>query len=114
MIKEQDLLDAIAECQGDKNPNANTCIKLAAYYTIYDNMYGKSENSPPNVKNAGYMRENHSFAPSQTVRIESGTEFAEAVNGMQVDDLLEVMDDLMETLQILAPKLYDATLRKLT
>ncbi len=114
MIKEQDLLDAIAECQGDKSPNANTCIKLAAYYTIYDNMYGKGENSPQNVKNAGYMHENHSFAPSQTVRIESGTEFAEVVNGMQVDDLLEVMDELMETLQILAPKLYDATLRKLT
>lgn len=118
MIKEQDLLEAIAECQGDKNPNANTCIKLAAYYTIYENMYGKTdikvENSPQNVKNAGYMYENHSFAPSQTVRIESGTEFAEVVNGMEIDRFLQTMDELMETLQILAPKLYDATLRKLT
>ena len=36
MITRRDLLEAIDKCQGQKNPNANTCIKLAAYYTILD------------------------------------------------------------------------------
>ena len=34
MITEMDLQEAIAECQGKRNPNADTCIKLAAFYII--------------------------------------------------------------------------------
>ena len=41
MITEKDLQDAIAECQGERKPNANTCIKLAAYFTIYDHLFPK-------------------------------------------------------------------------
>lgn len=101
MIKEQDLHEAIAECQGEKNPNANTCIKLAAYYTILNNIRGTETHS-------------YSFAPEPTeqVRYNSGSEFSEAVNGMNVNDFIEVMDDLMEALQVLMPKLYYATLDK--
>ena len=43
MITEKDLLEAIAECQGERNPNANTCIKLAAYYTILDHLSDKNK-----------------------------------------------------------------------
>ncbi len=43
MITEKDLQEAIAECKGTRNPNASTCIKLAAYYTILDNLYPKEE-----------------------------------------------------------------------
>ena len=39
MITEQDLQAAIAECEGVRNPTSNTCLKLAAYYTIKDKMY---------------------------------------------------------------------------
>ena len=35
VIREDDVREAIAEMQGQKNPNANTCIKLAAYYIYY-------------------------------------------------------------------------------
>ena len=41
MITERDLLEAIAECEGTPKPNANTCVKLAAYYTILNNMRGE-------------------------------------------------------------------------
>ena len=47
MITEQDLREAIAECQGQRNPNANTCIKLAAYYTILQNMTEKKPDPDP-------------------------------------------------------------------
>ena len=39
MITEQDLQEAIAECQGERHPNANTCMKLAAFYTIKNELY---------------------------------------------------------------------------
>ena len=40
MITERDLLEAIDECNGARSPNANTCIKLAAFYIILDHLYG--------------------------------------------------------------------------
>ena len=43
MITEKDLQEAIAECQGQRNPNASTCIKLAAFLTIQKELFGKSE-----------------------------------------------------------------------
>ena len=43
LITEQDLKEAIAECQGQRNPTTNTCIKLAAFLTIQKEMFGNSE-----------------------------------------------------------------------
>lgn len=100
MIREQDLHEAIAECQGEKNPNANTCIKLAAYYTILNNIKGVSS---------------YSFAsdPAEQVRYDSGSEFSEVIRGIDTVAVLRVIDELMDTLQVLLPKLYYATLDKL-
>lgn len=104
MIKEQDLLDAIAECQGERNPDANTCIKLSAYYTILNQMYPKE---PPELPT-------YSFAePPKQVRYDSGSEFSEVINGMNPEDVYEVIDELMGTVQVLIPKLYNATIEKL-
>ena len=46
MIREEDVREAIAEMQGQKNPNANTCIKLAAYYIIQDHISEKPAPAP--------------------------------------------------------------------
>lgn len=100
MISRGDLEQAIAECQGERNPNANTCIKLAAYYTILREM------EP--VADTGY-----SYASrDDTVRIGSGTEFAERVNGRNLEEFFAVMDELMSTLRIVNPPLYGGVMRK--
>ena len=51
MITEKDLRAAIAECQGARNPNATTCIKLAAFYTILNNLYPEQKEE---AVDAGY------------------------------------------------------------
>ena len=106
MITEHDLDTAIAECQGKRNPDASTCIKLAAFYTIKNAMYG--------VKNA--IEPAYSFAPAPETRIEtdSNTEFARAIAGRAQDVVLPVIDELMSTLQVIQPKLYNAVMDKLT
>ena len=43
MITEKDLQEAIAECEGQRNPNANTCVKLAAFYIIKDHLFPQQE-----------------------------------------------------------------------
>lgn len=105
MITEKDLQEAIAECQGQRNPNASTAIKLAAFLTIQKEMFGKDEPVP-----------SYSFAAPQAenqVEIESGTEFARLINGMDARDAWAVMDELMDTLAAINPRLYNGVMREL-
>ena len=108
MITERDLQEAIAECNGERNPNANTCIKLAAFLTIQKEMFGKPEEKPV-----------YSFAESpqvqnpDTVTYDSGTEFSDAVYGMKTDDLMEIIDELMTALEVVNPRLYAGVMRKI-
>lgn len=106
MITERDLEQAIAECQGERNPNANTCIKLAAFYTIRSKMFGKPAEEP--VAAQGY-----SYAAGPTIDYSSDTEFSQIITGRDPADVWPVMDELMSTLYVLMPKLYDSVLRKL-
>lgn len=100
MITEQDLKEAIAECQGQRNPNASTCIKLASFYTILDHM---REEMP-----------SYSFAPPpQSEVYTSDTEFGKLIADMDTYHVLSVMDELMTTLSIVNPRLYEGVLRKL-
>ena len=108
MITEQDLLEAIAECQGQRNPSSQTCIKLAAYYTILNNLHqtsdtpvshsGYSYSSPPNTEN--------------TVEYTSNTDFAKIINGKSAMAMWEIVDELMSALMYLNPKLYNDAMTK--
>jgi hypothetical protein len=93
LITRRDLLEAIEKCQGQKNPNANTCIKLAAYYTILDHT---PEEGPSTYSFSG---------PS--------SEFMNVAKKLDVNEVLMIMDGLMESLQGVAPKLYYDTMDKL-
>ena len=115
MITEQDLQEAIAECQGQKNPNANTCLKLAAYYTIRNELYGKSEHSiePVSYSRAEKPDEQISEHPEEYVDFYSGTAFSETVNGMISAKAWAVMDELMDILQATNHRLYSGVIQKL-
>lgn len=102
MIKESDLLEAIAECQGERNPNANTCIKLAAFYTILEHLHKSDEK----------VAYSHSEPPQRAV-YESDSDFSRAIRGLNPDEVYEIVDELMDTVQVLIPKLYYATIEKL-
>lgn len=104
MITEKDLREAIAECEGERKPNANTCIKLAAYYTILDNLFGKpdipqySMASVPSTDSMDYLTD---------------SEFSQIVGDVGMERAYPVIDELMATLSVLNPKLYDGVMRKL-
>lgn len=102
MINEADLKRAIADCQGESNPNVNTCIRLAAYYTILNNL--KRSNRPLN---------SYASEPVEKVSYYSDSEFSEAITGANMNDVLAVIDELMECLNTMMPKLYNATIERL-
>lgn len=103
MITKKDLDSAIAECQGKRNPDAKTCIMLAAFYTIKREMFGETEQ----------LSYSYAPVPSNTIEIDSNTEFARMVNGREQKEILPVIDELMETLNVIQPRLYDAVMNKL-
>lgn len=105
MITEYDLQEAIAECEGVKNPNANTCIKLAAFYTIKKELFGDPVQAPPVYSYAG--------PPDQSAGYVSDTEFGDMVSGLDLAAVMPVMDELMSTLQIVNPRLYEGVIRKI-
>lgn len=108
MITEKDLQEAIAECQGERNPNANTCIKLAAFYTIKNELFGKNDKFEEVVPSYSY-----SGQPENVIDYDSGSEFSNLINGRPQKAVLDVMDELMETLQAINPRLYAGVLRRL-
>lgn len=106
MIREDDLREAIAEMQGQKNPNANTCIKLAAYYTILDHI---TEQEPRTVYSdmASYS------AGSSAIEYEGESDFAKTIKGRDPSDVWPVLDELMTTLQVMHPRLYSGVMAKI-
>lgn len=110
MITERDLQEAIAECEGQRNPNANTCIKLAAFYTIKNELFPSKEYEPLREIPDGYSHgDNH----ADVVMYDSGTEFSEAIRGMDPADVFPIIDELMESIKVVIPRLYDSVLTKL-
>ena len=93
MISEKDLRDAISECLAAPNPNSHTCMMLAAFYTILDHM-GTDD-------------------PGTNVLYSGESEFSAVAGKVSPGKLVKVFDNLMQTLQAVNPKLYDATINEL-
>jgi hypothetical protein len=104
LITEQDLLEAIAECEGARNPNANTCIKLAAYYTILNNLNGEQPTTPK-----------YSFASEPTPEIRYGnSEFSRYAENKGIEKVYPVVEELIDTIMVMNPRLYNSFIQKIS
>ena len=104
MITERDLQEAIAECQGERHPNASTCIKLAAFYTIYDHLFPQAEQVELIPQYSG----DDSSIPDY-----GDTEFLRAIRGKDHAEMWAIMNELMDTVQVINPRLYDGVMRQI-
>ena len=93
MITRRELDSAIRECE-DLPASYGNCEKLAVFYTILDHAFGESEQT---VK--------------QTVEDVGGSDFLQAVKGKDPEKMWLVMDELMDTLLVTNPRLYDGVMR---
>ena len=133
MITLHDLDEAIAECQGERNPNANTCIKLAAYYTIRKEMFPDTtpeatqaptqgaEARPSINTRSGYSGDTDRSRQSEQaetqseryIEYNSGSEFSETIDGMDALEVWPIIDELMTVLQATNVRLYNGVMRKI-
>ncbi len=95
MITERDLLEAIEECEAEP-PSFTSIKKLANLYVVYDHLYGTPK---PRVGSIILTKEDG--------------EFWDSVNGKDINKVLAVMAELMESLEVLYPKVYQSVIKKI-
>jgi uncharacterized damage-inducible protein DinB len=97
MFNEAELLDAITELSDGKHTIQN-CERLAAVYTVLDHIQ-------PQMR--GYSTKNEGIDEY------GDTEFLRAVSGKDERKVFALLDELMEAIQVLNPKLYRSFLGRL-
>lgn len=128
MIYEDDLDQAIIEANAERDPNAWTAIRLAAFYILKWQMFGKPEQIPvvaenatggysyaaaPMLRGAGISMADAPQPIEEIVSYSSKTEFGQAIDGRRAADLWPVLDELMSILQTMHPRLYTAAMDKI-
>lgn len=101
MFARTELEEAIKDLES-RSKSFSDCEKLSALYTVYNQNFAPKESKE--------MRTVY----TETVIDDYGdSEFFSIIQGREAVDVWEVIDELMMTLQLLNPKLYHATLRKI-
>lgn len=102
MITEKELMAAIAECEADPVTPAKVS-KLADFYIIYDHLFGTP------------VDDGYSYAGNveNVIQTNGDTEFLSTVNGKDAEKVLAVIDELLEAVKLLQPRMYDGVLRRL-
>ena len=103
MITEKDLTDAIRECESEPI-TPNKVSKLADFYIIYEHLFGQPVDTA------------YSYAPQaeKVIYTDGGNEFLQAVNGKDTEKVVAIIDELMEAIKILQPRMYDGVLCRLS
>lgn len=89
MPTKDELEQAIASLE-QQETSYEVCCKLAVYYQLLDRYYGKIK-----------------------TKYNSNSEFMDAITNTNYDSLLAVIDELMECLAVINPKLYTSVLNKI-
>ena len=108
MITEKDLREAIAECEGRRHPDAGTCVKLAAFYTILNNMTEKGPAAKKEIESGGY-----SYQAGPGIQY-GASEFSTVIQEKGIEKAWPVIEEIMAGLAVVEPRLYESAMRKLT
>lgn len=101
MLSKGELLTAIDELE-DSPPTFQNCQKMATFYTLLNSMYRSSEDQP----RIETQRE-------EVIADHGDSDFLRLIAGMESREAWLLVDELMETIQILQPKLYSSVIRRL-
>lgn len=100
MFSKAELLDAIEDLENSPATYQNA-EKLATFYLLYDHLYVRQE--PMNYVES--VRE-------VTIDRYGDSEFMKVIEGSDAEEAWKIIDDLMSTLQMLNPRLYQAIIDK--
>lgn len=107
MINERDLIEAIEECEAGV-PSLQLCEKLACLYTVYDHLYGMNINS--------YSYSAKPLEAEESVELigkYGSSEFLSVIEGKEAEEVFMKLDELMDILKEITPRLYASIIAKL-
>ncbi len=115
MIDLRELNETIDDIKR-KGGTVNDAIKLAMLYIAKEHMQREEDARKPTE-----TAQNYSYAASEPYQKEIPTRtkkrrtspFLTACEGVEIDDILDILDEHMEAINVLYPKEYEAILRKL-
>jgi len=106
LITEKEIQEKIAEYQGKKDISTDECVKLSAFYNL------KKELFPDDTDVVEIPMYSNATAPDQFT-YDSGTEFSNTIQGMNIGDIVYMFDELMKATFVYNRGLYNATIREL-
>ena len=93
MISERDLLEAIMETE-DEPPSYASIKKLANLYIVYDHLFSTKP-------------------VSNNIDTTTDSEFLRTAKKKDIDKVLNIIDELMQTLEIVNNKVYQSVIKKI-
>lgn len=112
MITEHDLQEAIAELQGRRNPTSSDCVKLAAYYTILQNITDTDDE----IRGAVMPLYSRAEPPQSVGTVDytfTNPALKEGLQGRTAGYICELLDDLVSAVKVTNPELYGFVVRKM-
>lgn len=97
MLSQRELDTAIREFE-EAPTNYENCAKLATFYTIFDHLYSEPKAT---VK------------AEEVIGLYGSSEFLKLVANKSPDVIWGVLDELMDTLKIINPRLYEGVVQKI-
>lgn len=101
MFSKNELLDAIEELEMSPATYQNA-EKLATFYVLYEHLYVKKE-PVSRVESVNEV----------IIGDYGDSEFLQTVIGMKSENVWMIIDELMDAIKTLQPRLYQATIAKL-
>lgn len=101
MITKKELREAIDEYKRAPATFAN-CEKLATYCILYDHLYSDIEERPKVEK-----------ITEVVIDTDGSSEFLQMIRGEDPQRIWAIMDELMTTIKVINPRLYDGVINKI-
>lgn len=99
MLSQRELDNAIREFE-NAPANYENCKKLATFYTIFDHLYTD--------KSATVEKKQQ-----EVIGYHGESEFLDLVSNREAEAIWAIIDELMDTLKIVNPRLYQSVIRKI-
>ena len=114
MITEKDVLNAIDECMQDPI-TGNKRAALAQLFVIHDHLFGEPTRAQE-VPKMPIPVQSYSAPPMEQVEtyVETNgdSEFLKVVNGRKAERAWKLIDELVEAVKILHPRMYTTFIDK--
>lgn len=108
MINKQDLNETIAELENARDHSPQMCQRLADLYIIREKLFDESA-----THDYGYSKAAEPMHEIEPLVDYGDSDFLIAIRGKLPKNAWLVIDELMDTLRVVNPRVYDSVMRKI-